>query len=98
MRSSPRTLLRFAAALLATAPAACSSAPVPIGAVQIRTRLGVEQGVNTPFGIVFLGRTAQEGPCEVIAFFGDGASIEPGVIQPLSSTLARVALGVKAPC
>jgi hypothetical protein len=51
--------------------------------VEIKTTGGEELGVTTDYGIVFLGRTAQAGPIEVTAWFGDGPSIEPSTIEPI---------------
>ena len=55
--------------------------------VQIRTTGGRELGVTTDYGIVFLGRTAQAGPIEVTAWFGDGPSIEDSTIEPISGNV-----------
>lgn len=55
--------------------------------VQIHTGAGTELGVNTDYGIVFLGRTAQAGEIEVTAWFGDGPSIEESTIEPIEGGL-----------
>lgn len=55
--------------------------------VQIDTQGGRELGVTTDYGIVFLGRTAQAGDIDVTAWFGDGPSIEPSVIEPVGGTI-----------
>ncbi|MFT7485492.1 MAG: hypothetical protein ACI9F9_001342 [Candidatus Paceibacteria bacterium] len=55
--------------------------------VQIQTKNGRELGVTTDYGIVFLGRTAQSGPIEVTAWFGDGPSVEDSTIEPVSGDI-----------
>jgi len=94
--TSPRRALAAAFVAAALACVSCST-PKPRGAVLIRTPAGSEQGVTTPLGTVFLARTAQQGPCDVTIFFGDGPSIEPGRIAPIQDGLARVDLELKAP-
>ncbi|MFN0205755.1 MAG: hypothetical protein ACKVS6_05520 [Planctomycetota bacterium] len=76
---------------------ACRSVPWPRGPVLIQTPSGAEQGVNTPYGIVFLGNTAKDGYCDVTMFFGDGPSIEPGRIRTVNEQLCRVDIDIKAP-
>lgn len=51
--------------------------------VQIRSPGGQELGVTTDYGIVFLGRTAPAGDIEVVAWFGDGPSIEGSTVEPI---------------
>ncbi|MCB9915351.1 MAG: hypothetical protein H6828_09400 [Planctomycetes bacterium] len=55
--------------------------------VQIDTVGGRELGVTTDYGVVFLGRTARAGEVEVTAWFGDGPSVEPSVIEPVGGTI-----------
>lgn len=71
--------------------------PRPKGIVRVRTPAGEEQGVATPYGILFLGRTAQAGRCDVTVFFGDGPSIEPGTIEAADSEICVALLEVKVP-
>ncbi|MFT7668930.1 MAG: hypothetical protein ACI8X5_001630 [Planctomycetota bacterium] len=59
--------------------------------VQIKTSGGVELGVTTDYGIVFLGRTAQTGEIEVTAWFGDGPSIEDSTIEPIENSILYTA-------
>jgi hypothetical protein len=55
--------------------------------LEVRTDNGVELGVATNSGIVFLGRTARSGEVEITAWFGDGASTEFAVVEPLGGGL-----------
>lgn len=50
--------------------------------VRVDTRGGVEYGAATEFGVLFLGRTATEGPCRVHYFLGDRLLIDDGSIEP----------------
>lgn len=55
--------------------------------VRIETNRGVEYGAATDHGILFLGRTATEGPCRVHYFLGPQVYVEDGVIQPAGGIL-----------
>ncbi len=57
--------------------------------VTIETRAGHEQGVATSEGILFLGRTAQSGPCRVHYFLGDTPMVDDGEITRFGSVLCR---------
>jgi len=48
---------------------------------------GDELGVSTEYGIVFLGRYANRGRVEFSSWFGDGPSLEEGVIEPVGDHL-----------
>ena len=48
---------------------------------------GDELGVSTDYGIVFLGRYANRGRVEFTTWFGDGPSLEEGVVEPLGDGL-----------
>jgi hypothetical protein len=89
------TPLGLAAAVCA-AFASCSSIQ-PKGLTLIHTPRGEEQGVATTYGVLFLGRTAQEGRCEVTVFFGDGPSLEPARIEVVNADLCLAHLEVRAP-
>jgi hypothetical protein len=65
--------------------------------VLVRTQGGEEQGVATPYGVIFLGRTAQSGRCDVTVYFGDGPSLEPGTIDTVDPELCIAQLEVKVP-
>ena len=61
------------------------SAPNPLPdfsrpVVRVETQGGVELGASTEYGILFLGRTAQDGPCRVHYFLGPTPVVEDGTI------------------
>ena len=66
-------------------------------AVLIETPDGVEHGVGTVHGIVFLGRTAQQGPCRVRYALGDTVNTEDGQIFPHGGALFEARTDVKTP-
>ncbi len=83
-----RLLLPIAALLLLGLSSSCRGTRHLVDpVVEIKTSGGQELGVTTDYGIVFLGRTAQAGPIEVTAWFGDGPSIEPSTIEPIEGGL-----------
>lgn len=55
--------------------------------VVIETDGGSELGVSTDYGVVFLGQRGHTGKANLVAFFGDGPSIEPVLIEPLGGGL-----------
>lgn len=61
------------------------SAPV----VRIETRGGTELGAGTDHGVLFLGRTAQSGPCRVSWLVGGSVYQEEGEIQAYGSVFYR---------
>lgn len=63
----------------------------------IQTSGGVELGVSTDYGIVFLGRTARSGPALVTAWFGDGPSIEKTVIEPVGNGIFTAETEIRLP-
>jgi hypothetical protein len=65
--------------------------------IQIHTPGGSELGVSTDFGLVFLGRTARSGAIEITAWFGDGPSIEPTVIEPVGGGLFTAETEIRLP-
>jgi hypothetical protein len=65
--------------------------------VEIRAGGELEQGISTEYGVVFLGRTAQSGPIEITAYFGDGASVERGVAEPLGGGLFTTTTEIRLP-
>lgn len=65
--------------------------------VRIQTAGGVELGVVTDYGLVFLGRTARAGDIDVTAWFGDGPSIERAVIEPISPDLCTAETEIRLP-
>ncbi len=55
--------------------------------VVIHGATGDELGVSTSYGIVFLGRHSNRGRVEFTSWFGDGPSLEEGVIEPVGDEL-----------
>jgi hypothetical protein len=65
--------------------------------VVIQTGGGTELGVSTDYGVVFLGRSGSSGSVEVTAWFGDGPSIEPSVIEPIGGGLFTAETEIRLP-
>lgn len=65
--------------------------------VEVRTAGGTELGVSTDYGVVFLGRTAQAGPVEITAWFGDGPSIEDSTIEPIDDGVYTAEVEIELP-
>jgi hypothetical protein len=65
--------------------------------LQIRTPGGQELGVSTEYGVLFLGHTARSGEVQVVAWFGDGPSIELSVIEPLGDGLYTAETQIRLP-
>lgn len=65
--------------------------------VAIQTIGGTELGVATDDGIVFLGRSAIEGPVKVTYWLDRAPVIEAGTIRPLGGPLLQVELDVPIP-
>lgn len=63
--------------------------------VRIETRTGVEYGAATDHGILFLGRTAQKGPCRVHYYLGDQMFVEDGMIRHRGSVLYEAEIDLK---
>jgi hypothetical protein len=61
----------------------------------IETTGGVELAATTEFGILTLGRTAQEGPCRVHYFLGPTPMVEDGSIKPTGSVFCRADMDLK---
>jgi hypothetical protein len=60
-----------------------SGVPVPDRSrpvVRIETRGGVEYGAATELGVLFLGRTAQAGPCRVHYYLGPDRNVDDGEV------------------
>lgn len=74
------------------------SNPKPDGTrpvVRIETRGGVEYGVATSEGLLFLGRTAASGPCRVHYFLGKTPVVEDGTIVPFGGIFVRADVDLK---
>ena len=65
--------------------------------ILLRTSEGVELGATTEYGVVFLGRTAQAGELEIIAWFGDGPSVESSAIEPIGDGLFTAETEIRLP-
>jgi len=65
--------------------------------VRILSAEGVELGVSTTYGVVFLGSTASSGRIEIEAWFGDGPSLEPAVVEPLGGGLYTAEPEIRLP-
>jgi hypothetical protein len=65
--------------------------------LRVQTDAGIELGVSTHYGIVFLGRTARSGFVEIEAHFGDGPTWESSVIEPLGGGLYTAETEIRLP-
>lgn len=63
--------------------------------VRIETSGGVEFGAATELGVLFLGRTAVEGPCRVHLFLGEQLLVEDGRIDPFGGVYFRASIDRK---
>jgi len=63
----------------------------------LETEGGLELGVSTEYGVVFLGRTARSGDARVTAWFGDGPSIESTIIEPVGGGLYTAEIEIRLP-
>jgi hypothetical protein len=63
--------------------------------VRIETRGGVEYGAATEFGVLFLGRTATEGPCRVRFYVGEQLITDDGTIEPFGGVFVRAAIDLR---
>ncbi len=55
--------------------------------VRVHSSQTGELGVATDYGVVFLGRDQRSGDVEFTSWFGDGWSLETGIIEPLGGGL-----------
>jgi hypothetical protein len=90
-----RSLLTLPLALLCGACVGSRTLADPT--LSIRTPRGSELGVATDHGLVFLGHTARSGRAEVTAWFGDGPSVEPVVIEPVGGGLYTAETEIRLP-
>lgn len=104
MRKSPtqsvpgRSLRRVATVALALSLTACvGTRKLTDPVVGIVTDQGMELGVSTEFGVVFLGKTTDRGPVIVEAYFGDGPSMEQSVIEPVGGGLYTADMEIRLP-
>lgn len=85
------------AVLLATLAACQGTRNVMDPILEIQTPGGRELGVSTDYGVLFLGRTARSGEVSVVAWFGDGPSLEISVIEPLGDGLYTADTQIRLP-
>lgn len=91
---NPRLLLLIPIVLLAS----CRGTRQAIDPVlRVRTEGGVELGVSTTYGVVFLGATATSGRVDLEGWYGDGPSLEPSVIEPLGGGLFTAEPEIRLP-
>jgi len=67
--------------------AGCIAQPPMDPTVHMLTPGKTELGVSTDYGIIFLGRGQQSGNVDFDVWFGDGASREFGIIEPVGGGL-----------
>lgn len=99
---SPRRPGRRSRALALTGAAlllcGCStSKKVMDPTVMVRTEGGLELGVSTDYGVVFLGSTAQAGDADLTVWFGDGPSLEQTLIEPVGAGLYTLETQIRLP-
>lgn len=82
-------------ALLTTGCNGSRSAQNPT--LRITTERGMELGVATTYGPVFLGQTSTVGYVEIEAVYGDGPSIESTVIEPVGGGLFTAETEIRLP-
>ncbi len=61
--------------------------PVQDPTLVIQGNSGSELGVNTDYGILFLGRHSRAGRIALTAWFGDGPSLESTIVEPVGGGL-----------
>jgi len=65
--------------------------------VRLHTSPGGELGVSTEYGVVFLGQGKRSGEVEFTAWFGDGPSLETGIVEPLGGGLFLTRSEIRIP-
>ena len=58
---------------------------------------GSELGVNTDYGILFLGRRTRAGKIAITAWFGDGPSLEVSVVEPVGGGIFTAETEIQLP-
>ena len=58
---------------------------------------GAELGVNTDYGILFLGRRSRAGKVAITAWFGDGPSLEMTVVEPVGGGIYTAETEIRLP-
>ena len=94
----PRPLLWLCAPLVLLLGTSCSGTRLLMDpTLRIDTEGGTELGVATEYGVVFLGRPASSGEVDVTAWFGDGPSVEPSVVEPVGGDLYTAETEIRLP-
>src|SRR5688572_1846424 len=99
MKATParNSALLLALLLLALCASCAGTRYLADPMLQMRSDQGQELGVATSDGVVFLGRTARSGEIEITAWFGDGASTEVAVVEPLGGGLFTAETEIRLP-
>jgi hypothetical protein len=93
-----RSITALLTALAAFGSTACTGTRLLANpTVMLETEGGLELGVSTDYGVIFLGRTANAGDVDVTAWFGDGPSIEPTIIEPIGGGLYTAEMEIRLP-
>jgi hypothetical protein len=89
----------IAALALATllAPACTGTRHLADPVLEIRSGEARELGVSTDYGLIFLGRTVRAGRVEIVAWFGDGPSVEATAVEPLGGGLFTAETDIRLP-
>jgi len=95
MPPTPLTHARWALPLLLASCVGSRTLADPT--LLIQTDGGMELGVSTEYGVVFLGRTARSGDVDMTVWFGDGPSIEKSAIEPLGGDLFTAETEIRLP-
>jgi hypothetical protein len=94
----PAVRTAFLGVLLAALASACTGVrTLADPTVVVETTGGIELGVTTDYGVVFLGRTAQAGRVHVTAWFGDGPQTEASVIEPVGAGVFTAETEIRLP-
>jgi len=77
---------------------ACQSlGPVQDPTLVIEGNSGSELGVNTDYGILFLGRHSRAGKIGLTAWFGDGPSLESTIVEPVGGGIYTAETEIRLP-
>ncbi len=96
--SLPRSLfLLLSCSLSAIASCVGPGRPLHEPTLQIEGEQGTELGVNTDYGILFLGQKSRAGKIEVTAWFRDVPNIETTVVEPVGSGIFTAETEIRLP-
>jgi len=74
-----------------------SLGPVQDPTLVIEGNSGSELGVNTDYGILFLGRHSRAGKIGLTAWFGDGPSLESTIVEPVGGGIYTAETEIRLP-